>query len=113
MTLLSDVDGNILEDVSLLQYPAVLHEDSVHEVVTLDPREGCGEVQVLCLRNVLGEKLDCRMSSNRHCKTLGTSVADPYPQDPYVFEPPESGSSSTSCGSGFFVKITVIPTVFF
>ena len=57
MTLLSDVDGNILEEVSLLQYPAVLHEDPVHEVVTLDPREGCGEVQVLCLRNVLGEKI--------------------------------------------------------
>ncbi len=55
MTLLSDVDGNILEDVSLLQYPAVLHEDPVHEVVTLDPREGCCEVQVLCLRNVLGK----------------------------------------------------------
>jgi hypothetical protein len=85
MTLLSDVDGNILEDVSLLQYPAVLHEDPVHEVVTLDPREGCCEVQVLCFRNVLGEKLDCQ-TSDRHCKTLGNSVAEPDqdPQEWYV-----------------------------
>ncbi len=74
MTLLSDVDGNILEDVSLLQYPAILHEDPVHEVVTLDPREGCCEVQVLCLRNVLGEKLycNCQTSSNRLSKTVQT-----------------------------------------
>jgi hypothetical protein len=45
-----------------------------------------------------------------------SSVADPDP-DPYVFGPPESGSTSQSYGSGSFyhhakiVRKTLIPTI--
>jgi hypothetical protein len=57
---------------------------------------------------------------NRNCKILSSNVADPDPQDPYVFGPPGSGSISQKYGSrsrsGSFyhqaiITKTLIPTL--
>ena len=53
MTDLSNVDGDILESVGLLEDISILNKELVHEVVALDPREGGRKVQVVCLLYIL------------------------------------------------------------
>jgi hypothetical protein len=80
------------------------------------------------IRSIAGNSHELVMKNTPSCAStkclqirikeiLKTSVADPEPQDPYVFEPPGSGSSSTEYGSGSFynqakiVRKTLIPTI--
>jgi hypothetical protein len=53
ITFLSDVDGDILQDMSLLEYESIFNKDIVHKVVALYPSEGGSKVQVVRLFQVL------------------------------------------------------------